>query len=846
MTSSGCQPLDRILHGVWDGDIVLWQLDALDDCSPFVEALFAEAVRDDRQIVYLRFVQSPPICHMSAEITIHEIDASGGFERATGQIHEYLDSGPTAICLVDCLSLLDAPWVTDLMIGNLLSDVCRRLRSVGHNAYIPLLRNRHCPAVLGRIQQDVDVVLDLYRSSDDLLIHPIKVAGRYSPTMFLPHRITEDCFAPLCTDIPAPTAESAGPSHNRILQRALDLAALSPQSPDYHTHLDALCRFVFGDEERMLDLARRTLNPEDFIAIGSRMIGDGAIGGRAAGLVLARRILRRDEAFDCDRHIEPDDPWYVGADVFCTYLFDNDLWEQYTRPQVADEPLTHAARLRERILAGSFSETMRQQFRTVLDYFGQSPLIVRSSSILQDSFRGAFAGKYESIFLANQGDPEHRLRQVEAAVKRVYSSTLNDDAIAYRHDRGLHRARERMALVVQKVSGSARGSYFFPDLAGVGASHNLFAWAPHLDRRAGMLRLVLGLGTRAVDRTEDDYPQIVPLDDPNRKPYARPEDAVRFSQHEIDVLNIETGRLDTLSVEQFFAENISPHRKLLTARQHRTERTRRQMGLPGAEAWIVSLDKLLSERDLPQVMQTILHSLERAYDHPVDIEFTINLADRTTPRICLVQCRPMQSIPAADRIELPPHTTNDNVLFNSTGHMMGAGISCDVANVLLVRPAAYCRANLTQKYEIARIIGRINRVLAETSDSVTMMLAPGRWGTSTPSLGVPVSFAEINSADVLVEIACEGGNLMPELSFGTHFFHDLVENDIFYVALFPDQPNVTFNDSLLLAVPNRLPDLLPESAKYADCVALYDTGPIHLKIVGDAVSQQVICLAQTD
>ena len=126
----------------------------------------------------------------------------------------------------------------------------------------------------------------------------------------------------------------------------------------------------------------------------------------------------------------------------------------------------------------------------------------------------------------------------------------------------------------------------------------------------------------------------------------------------------------------------------------------------------------------------------------------------------------------------------------------------------------------------------------------TMLLGPGRWGTTTPSLGVPVSFAEINNTDVLVEVAYEGGNLMPELSFGTHFFHDLVENGIFYVALFPQKAGVILDNGLLWEMPNQLPDVLPEHGEYANCVGLYDVGEIGLQIVGDVVSQEVLCFTK--
>jgi hypothetical protein len=243
-------------------------------------------------------------------------------------------------------------------------------------------------------------------------------------------------------------------------------------------------------------------------------------------------------------------------------------------------------------------------------------------------------------------------------------------------------------------------------------------------------------------------------------------------------------------------------------------------------------------------MQKALKALEHKYGHPVDVEFTLNLTEEGEPKICLLQCRPMQTIGTRDSIEIPADVETRRVLFKSTGYMMGGGISQNIDSVIYVRPSVYCREPLSRRYEIARLVGHLNRTLGERQGTTTMLLGPGRWGTTTPSLGVPVSFAEISNADVLVEIAYEGGNLMPELSFGTHFFHDLVEHDVFYSALFPNKAGVIFNEDLLRAMPNLLPEGLPDCSRHADCVGLYDAAETGLQIVGDVVSQNVLCFVE--
>jgi len=161
--------------------------------------------------------------------------------------------------------------------------------------------------------------------------------------------------------------------------------------------------------------------------------------------------------------------------------------------------------------------------------------------------------------------------------------------------------------------------------------------------------------------------------------------------------------------------------------------------------------------------------------------------------------------------------------------------------VIYVDPKAYIDLPLSEKYDIARLVGELNRQITTKDAEPTILFGPGRWGTTTPSLGIPVSFHEINNIAVLAEIAYEGGNLMPELSFGTHFFQDLVEGDIFYVALFPGQPDTAFNKARLDEMPNKLAEVLPENSKYADVVGLYELRDRKLRIASDVTSRKVIC-----
>jgi hypothetical protein len=172
---------------------------------------------------------------------------------------------------------------------------------------------------------------------------------------------------------------------------------------------------------------------------------------------------------------------------------------------------------------------------------------------------------------------------------------------------------------------------------------------------------------------------------------------------------------------------------------------------------------------------------------------------------------------------------------------MGGSIWQPIKRVIYVEPKAYTELNLSQKYDIARLVGKLNRQIVSRESMPVLLMGPGRWGTTTPSLGVPVTFSEINKIAVLAEIAYEGGNLMPELSFGTHFFRDLVETDIFYVALFPRRKTVIFDKAGLSHTPNLLEALLPGSKRYADVIEVFDVEKERLHLIFDVLSQKVVC-----
>ncbi|MHC4735232.1 MAG: PEP/pyruvate-binding domain-containing protein [Planctomycetota bacterium] len=772
--STGLKGLDDILCDLKKGDNVVLQVDSIEDYHHFVTPYMTQALKDKRNIIYMRFAQHKPIVENQPNVTVYQLDAASGFETFSRQVHTIISQeGREAYYMFDCLSDLLTAWATDMMIGNFFMVTCPYLFELDTIAYFAILRNYHSFQTVARIRGTTQLLLDVYNFEGNFYVHPLKVWNRHSPTMFLPHVQDGEEFAPVMTSIDAARLFSHisekglnGSSRtldywDRLFMKVENILAAPSDSKEVREIIKQLCGIMIGREKRISALAQNNFSLEDLINIKGRLIGSGFIGGKAAGMLLAQNILSKDTSFDWSRHLEPHDSFYVGSDVFYTYIVENGWWKLLMEQKTKEGYFKVAPELKEKLLSGNFPNQIRERFQEMIEYFGQSPIIIRSSSLLEDSFGNAFAGKYESIFLVNQGDPDQRYLQFEEAVRRIYASTMDENALTYRLQRGLDRQDEQMALLVQRVSGSYKKHFFFPDLAGVGVSHNTFVWKSHLEPKAGMLRMVFGLGTRAVDRVEDDYPQTIALDDPLLRPYAEPEDMVKFSQHNVDLLDINENRLRTVGLYELLDEAPEIELDLIATRDYKTERRMKELNTKARDLWVLTFKKLLAETDFTHTMQKMLNTLESYYRYPVDTEFTANFAKDGELKINLLQCRPLQTKGLTANVQIPANIRKENILFESHGYTMGGSIAQTLKRIIYVEPQAYVKLSISQKYDIARLVGKLNRQITNRETMPTILLGPGRWGTTTPSLGVPVSFSEINSMTVLAEIAYEGGNLMP-------------------------------------------------------------------------------------
>ncbi|NLZ53659.1 MAG: phosphoenolpyruvate synthase, partial [Thermoanaerobacteraceae bacterium] len=854
--STGHRGLDNVINFLRIGDNVVWQVDCLEDYIDYAKAFVKTSLEDHKKVIYMRFADHPPILEDNNRIKTYILDPSVGFESFTIEVHRIIrKEGLEAFYVFDCLSNLLEAWATDLMIGNFFQVICPYLFEMETIAYFAIIRGSHSFETVARIRETTQLLLDLYNIKGNRYIHPLKVWNRYSSTMFLPHIERKEEMIPITSSAEAAMLFSYLPKQgfgnvkrhldywDKLFMDAETLIDHKGSSSEKSQHeiqkmIEQLCRLMLSKEQKVLELATKYFTLEDILSIKSRLIGSGFIGGKAVGMLLARKILQIDTKFNWDNYLEPHDSFYVGSDVFYTYLVQNGWWNLRVEQKSKESYFTAGEILREKMKHGKFSESLKEQFLQMLEYFGQSPIIVRSSSLLEDGFGNAFAGKYESVFCVNQGSPNERYEQFEEALRTVYSSSLNKDALEYRMKRGLDQADEQMAILVQRVSGDYHKKYFFPFLGGVGFSYNSYVWREDLDPKAGMIRLVLGLGTSAVNRVEGDYPRVAALDQPMVQPIGNIEDIKKYSQHKVDVLNLENNKLERISLNKLMWEKTGIKMDLIGILDYETNRKIKEYNIKEQEAWILTYEKLFKETEFIPILRNMLMTLETAYSYPVDIEFTVNYLSDGSLKMNLVQCRPLQTKGVGGKVDISEDLDEKPLLFATKGHFMGGSINQIIKKIIYVDPKGYSNLSSQDKYALARLIGMLNKKIDNKYEVPTMLIVPGRVGSSTPSLGLHVTFSEISNISIICETAYEIMGMVPDLSFGSHFFQDLVEEDIFYVAIFPDSKETVFNIDLFENSINTLKDILPKEMKFENVLKVIDTQS-QIQIKADLKSQHL-------
>ncbi|MDP2956281.1 MAG: PEP/pyruvate-binding domain-containing protein [Longimicrobiales bacterium] len=587
----------------------------------------------------------------------------------------------------------------------------------------------------------------------------------------------------------------------------------------------ALLRRFFTDQLAFINIAKGLTTIADFQELVKHVLHPprsyGKLGGKSTGLFLARKIVEASAEYESVlRDIKVPRTWYLTSDSVMAFIRFNNLDDVHDRKYLDVEQVRqqypHVVQV---FKSATFPPELVKGLSTVLDDMGADPLIVRSSSLLEDRTGAVFSGKYKSLFLGNQGTKQERLRALQDAIAEVYASMFGPDPIGYRAERNLLDVHEEMGIMIQAVVGTRVGRYYLPAFSGVAFTHNEFRWSPRIRREDGLVRLVAGLGTRAVDRLSDDYPVLLAPGQPGLRVNASLDEVVRYSPKMVDLINLQTNQFETIPISQLLREcgdQLPLVRRMVSLIDG--DRLRRPRGLTddvSAGNAVVTFEGLASETTFVPCMATLLKVLQDRLGTPVDVEFA---SDGT--HLYLLQCRP-QSYGGLDAPPAIPREVPLERLVFSAHRFVSNGRADAITHIVYVDPDQYALLeSLEELREVGRVVGRLNKVLPKHH---FILIGPGRWGSRGDiRLGVSVGYADINNTAVLVEMARKKGNYVPDLSFGTHFFQDLVEARIRYLPLYPDEPGNHFDEAFLLGAPNLLPGLLPDSEHLSHVVRVID------------------------
>ncbi len=613
-----------------------------------------------------------------------------------------------------------------------------------------------------------------------------------------------------------------------------------------------LVRRFFSDDQAFINTAKNYVAVSDFYDLTPRIIcpagGHGKLGGKGAGLILAAKVVQGSQEYaDVLRDLRVPKTWYVTSDGVLDFIQYNHLEDVYDRKYLELDQIRREYPHIVQVFKNShFSPEIVKGLGQVLDDLAERPLIVRSSSLLEDRMGSAFSGKYKSLFLANLGTRKERLAALQDAIAEVYASIFAPDPIEYRAERGLLDLHEEMGIMIQEVVGTRVGDYFLPAFSGVAFSNNEFRWSARIRRDDGLLRLVPGLGTRAVDRLGDDYPVLIAPGQPGLRVNVSADEVRRYSPSMADAVNLRKCAFESVDLRALLRECGGAYPQIadiVSVIEDGTIRDPLALRIDfGKDDLVVTFGGLAARTPFVLQMRALLKLLQDRLGVPVDIEFA---HDGT--HLYLLQCRPQSYGTEAAPALIPADLPRERILFTANRYVSNGRVP-DLTHIVYVDPAAYREMeDFGALREVGRVVGKLNKQLPKRR---FVLMGPGRWGSRGDiKLGVGVTYSDINNAAMLIEIARKEGNYVPDLSFGTHFFQDLVEASIRYLPLYPDEPDNVFNEEFLQHAPNLLPELLPDHARLAGTVRVIDVpraaGGLVLRVLLNGDEDRAVAVLAT-
>jgi pyruvate,water dikinase len=587
-----------------------------------------------------------------------------------------------------------------------------------------------------------------------------------------------------------------------------------------------LIECILSNRIEYIERAKNHVDIEDLYHLLQNTIfsaeSHGKLGGKSAGLFLAEQILRKTGRAGSLPKIQSPKTWYISSDMMLEFIHYNNMDE------IIEQKYKDIERVRfeyphiiDMFRQAVIPPEMVNKLSLALDDFGEKPIVVRSSSLLEDRTGLTFAGKYKSIFLGNQGPREERLRDLMKAIAEVYASNFGPEPIAYRAERDILEFSEQMGIMIQEVVGARVGSYYFPAYSGVLCSHNHIQWLPSVKDLGGIALVIPGLGTRAQDRSGEEHPLLIVPGSPCAEINGSAEEVVRHAPKKIDVINLETNKFETVELapllREFGATYPGVEHVISLYRNGTLQPLSRKQDAetPGDGELVATFEGLLSRSPFAMQIRNILRVLEKTLDMPVEVEFASD-----GERLFLLQCRPQCLIRVPRPAPIPKDIEREQVVF-SANRFVSNGWASNITHIIYVDPAA-CAAldDPDQRREVADIVTRLNALLPKKQ---FILMRARRWSDSRNTAAVTIGDAyEFKNAAVLVELlpSNDSGDSAPLID--VRGLQTMVESGMLFLPVFPQDTDAYFNKLFLERSQNILSELLPEYAHLSGVVHVID------------------------
>jgi hypothetical protein len=581
---------------------------------------------------------------------------------------------------------------------------------------------------------------------------------------------------------------------------------------------------ILSDRLEYINVAKNYIDISDLYHLLQKVAfspeSQGKLGGKCAGLFLASQILEKSKkGSGAGPTVRIPKTWCIPSDMMLHFLRHNNIEEiieqKYKEIERVRLEYPHVVGILKQSV---FPPEMVSGLSAALDDFGDSPLVVRSSSLLEDRTASAFVGKYKSVFLGNQGTKEERLNDLMQAVAEVYAANFSPDPIEYRAECGLLEFSEQMGVMIQEVVGTRVGPYFLSVYSGVARSRNDFRGSPEIKANDGVVRIVPGLGTRAADRTGDERPALILPGRPSVQVVRSADNTSRHAPKRIDVINLDTNAMETVELARVWKNlgnaypdveqivSVYEDGKLRPAEKGSLDFERDQL--------VVTFDGLTTRSPFALQVRHLLQTLEESMGIPVEIEFASD-----GEHLYLLQCR-HQTIARTPRpVPIPKEIPEDKVVFSANRYISNGRVS-NLTHLVYLDPAGYEALQDPSGYEaVEQAVKSLNYLLPKRQ---FMVMRPGWTARDEGREYTGIKYSDVTNAAFLIELVKADAESGGGPSFGTYFLQDLVESNIPYLPVFPDDAGVRFNRHFLMRAPNLLREMLPESAALADVLRVID------------------------